>query len=81
MGPGLFDGMSDSGSRASIRGDYVRFREECSVVCQFFPSSVVDLLSLMISVVEAMSRASIMEVRVRALESTLSSNNAQIGEL
>lgn len=42
---------------------------------------MADLLSLAIRNVEAMSRASVLKVRLRALNSTLSSNNSCTGEL
>lgn len=44
------------------------------------PSSVADLLPLATRAVEAMGRASILEVRASALESTSSYSNTQLGE-
>lgn len=61
----------NSGSRTSTRGDYQRLREACSVVSKFVPSSVADLLLLAICGVETLSKASILEVRIWALESTM----------
>lgn len=51
------------------------------MVNESIPSSVVDLLSLAIGDLEAMRRAPIVEVRVGALHSTLSSSDSRIGEL
>lgn len=68
-------------SRTSIRGAYGRLCEACSVVDKSVPSWVADLLSLAICGVEVVSRASILEVRIGALKSTLSSNSTRIGEL
>lgn len=68
-------------SRAGFGGDYGRFYEACSTVNDLVPLSVVDLLSLVIQGVEAMSRASILQVRTGALKQTLLSNNMGIGEL
>lgn len=51
------------------------------VVNASVPSLVADLLSLAIRGVEAMRRASIVEVRVSGLDSTLLSTSTRIGEL
>lgn len=48
---------------------------------QSLPSSIADFLLLMISGLEAMSRQSILEVCLDALESTLSSNDTFFGGL
>lgn len=57
------------------------FFEACAVVNESILSSAADLLSLAICGVEAMSSTSILEVRVGASDSTLSSNSTPIGEL
>lgn len=44
-------------------------------------SSVADLMSLQTRNVEVMGRESILELRIGALESTLSSGDTRIGEL
>lgn len=74
-------GGLDSGSRASISGDYERLCEACSVVKASVPLSVADILSLVICSVDEMSKASILKVHVGALELTVSSNNICVGLL
>lgn len=74
-------GSPDLGSRAIIRGDKGHLREVCSVIRKSLPSLVSHLLTLNISEMEAMSRASPLGVCVGALESALSPNNTWIGEL
>lgn len=76
-----FRGVSNLGSRTNIHLGYWRLHEVCSVVIESFPSSVADLLSLKVRGMEAMSRASILEVHVGTLESTLSSKNTRFGKL
>lgn len=68
-------GGSDSGSQFSIHGNYGRPLDACSVVRESVPLSVVDLLLLAIRNKKAMSRVSILEEPVKALRSTLSTNN------
>lgn len=72
-------GGLDLGNLVSICGDYERFLETYSMTSDSIPSSVADLLSLAIRGVEAMTRTSILEVRIGGLESTLSSNSTHIG--
>lgn len=56
------------GSRASICGDCGHFREAFSVTSESLPLLVADLLSLAIRGLDTMSGASILELRVGALE-------------
>lgn len=74
-------GGPDLGSHASIRINYGPLREMCLVVSGFVAFSVPDQLSLPTRPAEAMNRASVLELREVALESTLSSNNTWIEEL
>lgn len=69
------------GSHASICSRCWRPRETCSVDFKCVLSLVADLLSLKISSMEAINRPSVMEVRVGALEATLSSSNMSIWKL
>lgn len=64
-------GIYDLSSGAFIRFDYTCRGEECSVVSASITSSVADTLPLIIRGVEAMSRASILEIPVGALQSTV----------
>lgn len=57
-------GGSDFCSSYSIHCDYGHLREACPLVNGYVPSSVADLLSLAIKVVEKMDRESIAEVRI-----------------
>lgn len=74
-------GVPELGIQACIPGDYGCLCEVGSVVSEFFPSSVVDLLLFAICGVEAMISASILKVCVCALESTLSSSTTRIMEM
>lgn len=74
-------GGTDLCRRISICGDYGCLCEACSVFNESGSSSMADLLSLVIRGVEEMSRSSILEGRIRTLESTLSPNITRIGEL
>lgn len=73
LGLGWFDGRSRLSSRASIGIDSGRFRDAWSVISKYNLPSVADLLSLATPGVEEMSRATILKVLFRALQSTLSS--------
>lgn len=61
-------GGPDLGIQASISDDYGHRLEGCFVVSTFIPSSFLDLLSMAIAGVEAMSEEFILEVGVDALE-------------
>lgn len=67
-------GGPDLGSAASIRRNYRRLLEVCPMVSESVSSSFVDLLSLAIHWVQAMSHVSIPAVHICAIDSTLSSN-------
>lgn len=75
-----FTGDPDLGSRPIICVYYGRLQDACSVVSKSVPSSVADLLSTAICVVEAIIRKSILRVLVGALETTLSSNSTKLGD-
>lgn len=51
------------------------------MVSESIPSLVADLQALVIRRIDAMSHPSILKGRINDLETTLSSNNALIGEL
>lgn len=61
-------GGTDLSSRVIICIDYGRLRQACSMVCKSIPSTVMDLLRLIIGGVEDMSTASIGEVYMSTLE-------------
>lgn len=63
-------GGPDLGTQARIRSHYACLGKMWLVVGESVPLSAVDLLSLAIRRVEAMSRESILKVRVSVLEST-----------
>lgn len=63
-----FTGDSDIGCRSTIHCNYERLCKACSRTEESVPSSVAYFLSLAISTEEAMRRASILKVRVGALE-------------
>lgn len=71
----------DKGTGGSIRPGYRHLLEACPVVSKSLSSFVADLLSLKMRCQEAVSRASLLEVRFCALESALSSNNTINGDL
>lgn len=55
-----FTGGTDLGNRVSIHIHYWHLRKACSVVSKSIPVSVLELYSLAIRGLEAMSRASIL---------------------
>lgn len=60
------------GSQARIGGNSGRLHETWMVLSEFVPSSVADILSFVIRGFKEICRVSILEGRLRALESTLS---------
>lgn len=69
------------GCTSRIGGDSECHFEACSVVNESSPSSVVDLLSLTKCGMEVMSKPSLVEVHVCALDSTSSSSDKLIEKL
>lgn len=73
-------GCPDLSSRASISGEHGRCFETCLVLSRSFLSSVAFLMSMAVRSVEEMSRESLLEVHVGALESVLSPTSTGIGK-
>lgn len=71
-------GSSELSSPLSICLDYDRPWKGCSVVSESVSYLIAELLQLTILKVECMSRKSVLEVCVGALELTLASNHSQI---
>lgn len=73
-------GGPDISSRASTCDDCGRVCEACLGVIESASPSVADLMSLAVRTMEVMSRESVLEVCVGALESTILSSNTYMEE-
>lgn len=71
----------DSSNRTTIHVYFGHLCEGCSVLNEYVPSLVADVLSMTIRDKVAISRSSTLEVRSVALELTLSFHSICIGEL